>query len=281
MTEHSITISLTKAQRIALAEICPELEDRLKLDENHSRTIAFDPNEVISIQEEALYAVEQATEGMKRNSYRHIADAAKKALEKSEGIGSIPSCERVFQFKITLIDSNPPIWRRIQVRNSTLDKLHERIQLAMGWQNCHLHLFEIDGERYSDPRLMQYDFDDRLVIDTTITKLDETLPKNGKPLQFLYSYDFGDDWRHEILFEGCLQAKEGQRFPVCVEGERACPPEDVGGVWGYENFLEAIVDPKHEEHEMYMEWAGKFDPEEFDAQKATKKMRRGLPNWRE
>lgn len=82
------------------------------------------------------------------------------------------------------------------------------------------------------------------------------------------------------MFEGCLQAKQGQRYPVCVEGERACPPEDVGGVWGYADFLDAIADPKHEQHDELLQWSGPFDPEAFDAVKATKRMRRGLPDWR-
>ena len=195
MSDHTININLTKAQRIALAEICPEIEDRLKLDEKNSRTIAFDPNEVISIQEEAHYFANNTSDKMKRNSYWHIADAAKKALEEAEGIEAIPSRERVYQFNITLVDSNPPIWRRIHVRNSTLDKFHERIQLAMGWLNCYLHEFFINEKRYGDPDLLQNDFDDRPLIDSTRTKLNEILPKDGKPFSFFYSYDFGDDWR--------------------------------------------------------------------------------------
>ena len=75
-------------------------------------------------------------------------------------------------------------------------------------------------------------------------------------------------------------AEKGGRYPICVEGERSCPPEDVGGVWGYSEFLEAVADPKHEQHEEFKEWAGPFDPEEFDAAKSTKAMQRGLPDWR-
>ena len=114
-----------------------------------------------------------------------------------------------------------------------------------------------------------------------VTKISEIIPKDGKRFQFTYEYDFGDDWQHEVIFEGCLRAEKGGRYPVCVEGERACPPEDVGGVWGYVEFLEAIADPKHEEHERMLEWAGEFDAEKFNAGKATKLMRRGLPDWRQ
>jgi hypothetical protein len=217
---------------------------------------------------------------MIRNSLRHIVDTITKALEESTGIGSIPASERLYQFKITLLESQPPIWRRIQVKNCTLDKLHEHIQTAMGWTTSHRHQFEIDGERYGDPELLDDGFEDFECVDSTVAKISEIVPKDGKRFRFTYEYDFGDDWQHEVLFEGCLRAKKGQRYPICVEGERACPPEDVGGVWGYAEFLEAIADPKHEEHHRMLEWAGDFDAEKFDAGKATKAMRRGLPDWR-
>ena len=97
----------------------------------------------------------------------------------------------------------------------------------------------------------------------------------------MYQYDFGDDWEHEVVFEGCLKAEKGQRYPICMEGKRNCPPEDVGGVWGYAEFLEALADPNHERHEDLVEWGGDFDHEEFDVEMTTKAMRRGLPDWRQ
>jgi hypothetical protein len=218
---------------------------------------------------------------MIRNSLRHVVDAITKALEESEGIGSIPASERLYQFKITLLESQPPIWRRIQVRNGTLDKLHLQIQTAMGWTNSHLHQFEIDGERHGDPELIDDGFEDFECVDSTIRKISEIVPKDGKRFQFTYEYDFGDCWKHDVLFEGCLKAEKGGRYPLCVEGERACPPEDVGGIGGYEEFLEALADPKHEQHDDFVEWAGEFDPEMFDVEKTTKAMRRGLPDWRQ
>jgi len=83
-----------------------------------------------------------------------------------------------------------------------------------------------------------------------------------------------------LQLKGCLRAAKGTRYPLCLEGERACPPEDVGGTYGYQEYLGAMADPEHEEHESFMEWRGPFDPEAFDAQAATKIMRRGLPDWR-
>ena len=152
---------------------------------------------------------------------------------------------------------------------------------TMGWTNSHLHQFKIEGERYGDLELLGDGFEDFDCVDTTITKISEIVPKVGKRLAFVYEYDLGDGWNHEVLFEGCLCAEKGGRYPLCVEGERSCPPEDVGGVWGYSEFLEALADPKHEQHDEFKEWAGPFDPEEFDAVRSTKKMRRGPPDWRQ
>lgn len=187
----------------------------------------------------------------------------------------------VIQFRITLLESAPLIWRRIQVEDCTLDKLHEHIQTAMGWTNSHLHQFEIDEQRYGDTELLDDGFGDFKCVDSTVTKVSEILPKDGSRFRFLYQYDFGDRWEHEVLFEGCLKAEKGGRYPLCVEGECACPPEDIGGVWGYAEFLEAIVDPNHERHDDFVEWGGDFDRDEFDAEKATQDMRKGLPDWRE
>ena len=282
MTSHSFLAALlTQAQRKVVADLFPEFADRLKLDEKNSRTIPFTANELKIIRDKAEAARPHADTGMKRNSLRHVVDAVAKALYESEGIGSIPATERLYQFKITLLESEPPIWRRIQTKNCSLDKLHEHIQTAMGWQNCHLHQFEIDGERYGDPQLLDDGFEDCECIDSTITKLNDVLPKDGKPFRFKYEYDFGDSWVHDVSFEGSLRAENGGRYPQCLEGERACPPEDVGGVWGYAEYLEAITDPSHEQHEDFLEWRGSFDAEQFDAVKATKAMRRGLPDWRQ
>ena len=276
----TINVPFTCAQRKAIAEIVPEMADRLKLGEKASRTLPFTLDEIEAIQEKAEQAIPNADTGMKRNSLRCIADATTKAIEDSQGIGSIPASERLYQFKITLNDYEPTIWRRIQVKNCTLDKLHERIQTAMGWTNSHLHEFEIDGERYGDPELLNYGFEEFPGIDTTITRISQIVPKNGNRFDFLYQYDFGDCWNHKVLFEGCLRAESGQRYPLCIEGERACPPEDVGGIGGYAEFLEAMVDPNHERHQEFMEWRGEFDSERFDATNTTKAMRKGLPDWR-
>jgi hypothetical protein len=151
----------------------------------------------------------------------------------------------------------------------------------MGWTNSHLHHFRVGEQLYGDPDLMQENFEEMEYEDSTSTKLSAILPRSGRRFAFEYEYDFGDGWRHEVMFEGCLRTERGKRYPVCVEGARACPPEDVGGTWGYQEFLEAISDPEHEDHDGLLEWAGgSFDPEDFDPAAATREMHRGLPDWR-
>ena len=279
-SDSSVFILLTQTQRIVTAELLPTLADRLKLEEKNSRKICFTSEELTTIRQTAESARQRSDNGMKRNSLRHVADAATKALKDSEGIGSIPATERLYQFKITLLEVPPPIWRRIQVRNCTLDKLHERIQTAMGWTNSHLYQFKINGERYGDPQRIDVPSEDYYCVDATVTKINDILPMSGERFQLDYEYDFGDSWHHEILFEGCLPTSKGIRYPICLEGERACPPEDVGGVGGYAEYLEVLADVNDDRHEEMLRWRGKFDPEKFDAGKATKLMQRGLRNWR-
>lgn len=178
-----------------------------------------------------------------------------------------------YQFKVTLLDIQPKIWRRIQVPDCTLRDLHEYIQAAFGWENYHLHQFEIDGVRYSQPAQDGADFDIDFEDETGIL-LSKLLPKSSGKARWLYKYDFGDGWRHEILFEGFPPLDPTAKAPLCLQGERACPPEDCGGPWGYGDFLAALADPENERHEALLEWCGPFDPEAFDATKATKAMRK-------
>lgn len=283
MADPTFPLRLTAAQRKVISEILPDLTPRLLLDLPGQRTLQFALAEMDEIAEAADTAVWEAKGGMKRHSLRLVVDTAKRAMERfaQGGIERIPASERLYQFKITLKGTEPPIWRRIQVKDCTLDKLHEHIQTAMGWTNSHLHQFDIGGVIYGDPQLLYEGWEDEdPPIDSLRVRISQILRAGGKRCTFDYEYDFGDGWAHSILFEGCLRAEEGVRYPLCVEGERACPPEDVGGIDGYHDYLEAMADPKHEEHESFVEWRGPFDPEAFSAEKATKAMRRGLPNWR-
>jgi hypothetical protein len=179
----------------------------------------------------------------------------------------------IYQFKVTLKDSDPPIWRRIQVPDCTLGQLHYVLQVVMSWEESHLHQFIIRGAYYGpqDPDHMDWDME---------THDEEELPisqivKMGRKTRFTYEYDFGDSWQHEIVLEKTLEPEPDVGYPRCVEGARACPPEDVGGIWGYADFLEAINDPKHPSHRDLRTWiGGKFDPEKFSADKVNKELRR-------
>ena len=279
--EKRFPIRLTEAQRKFVAEVLPKFSERLRLDEPNERIVAFTLDELRVMHQHARDGVRHADSGMKRTSLRHVQYTTETAIKNFEGIGAIAIRERIYQFKIMLKDIKPTIWRRIQVRDCTLDKLHERIQTAMGWTNSHLHHFQINDKLYGDPWLLDQNFVEMNYTSSRVTTLSKILPRSGKRFRFEYEYDFGDCWMHEVLFEGCLRAEPGQRYPLCLEGERACPPEDIGGISGYEEFLGVIADPDDEEHEQYLTWVGgSFDPAAFDPEKATKRMRRGLPDWR-
>lgn len=168
---------------------------------------------------------------------------------------------RVFQLKVTLLDTKPPIWRRLLVDGgSTLDHLHEVIQAAFGWWNYHLHEFEIGRARYGIP-----DPDEdwgEPPQDERRTRLDAIASEGSS---FRYTYDFGDGWDHRIVVEKVLPAYSVAVVPACIDGRRACPPEDCGGPWGYRELLQILADPTHPEHGERREWIGRpFDPQAFD-----------------
>jgi Plasmid pRiA4b ORF-3-like protein len=180
---------------------------------------------------------------------------------------------QVYQVKILLQHIKPPIWRRVQVKDCSLAKLHDIIQSCMGWDDYHLHDFEIGGERYGDPAQWQDGFGDELEVGNEgKVKLSQLAARGIK--KFQYTYDMGDTWQHLIQIEKPLPSEAGVRYPRCIDGKRACPPEDCGGPWGYGDFLEAIGDPKNERHEDLREWVGgEFDPEHFDIEKINEELR--------
>ena len=166
----------------------------------------------------------------------------------------------IYQLKVTLRGSKPPIWRRVQVRSDlTLYKLHQVLQLAMGWTNSHLHQFIAEGV-YSGERDHDFDMD---IVSERRTRLNQIVqePKD----RFIYEYDFGDGWEHDVVLEEVRAPEPRVRYPRCIKGRRNGPPEDVGGIGGYADFLEAIRNEDHPEHEEYLAWiGGEFDPEAFD-----------------
>jgi hypothetical protein len=167
-----------------------------------------------------------------------------------------------YQLKITLQEIRPAIWRCFQVPSSIrLRRLHDVLQIVMGWTDSHLHQFEKDGKHYGVPGDGM--FGNLEILDQTQVTLGQLLKREGDAL--VYVYDFGDDWHHDLVLEKILPGEGAAARPVCLAGERHCPLEDVGGVAGYEEFLEALFDPKHEEHDQCVGWAGgRFQPEEFE-----------------
>jgi hypothetical protein len=171
--------------------------------------------------------------------------------------------QSVYQIKVTLEDSQPPIWRRLLVPGEVnLATLHWIIQTAMGWDNSHLHQFIIrtghHEDFYADPEFELEDAEDEGSV-----RLEELFPR--APTRFFYQYDFGDGWDHLLQIEKVLPASEGQSYPCCVAGALACPPEDSGGIYGYYEKLSILDKPRHKEHVEIREWMGEeFYPEAFD-----------------
>ncbi|OIN82957.1 plasmid pRiA4b ORF-3 family protein [Francisella sp. TX07-6608] len=177
----------------------------------------------------------------------------------------------VYQFKISLDCIKPTIWRRIQISDlATFWDLHVAIQDSMGWFDCHLHQFTIKNPNTSESiriGISDPDFDDMLPTKAGWDiKIREYFTKNNPKCE--YEYDFGDGWGHVIKFEGQQEKIGGVKYPVCLDGENACPPEDVGGYWGYEDFVKIMTDENHERYDNMLEWFGeKYDPKKFDASK--------------
>ncbi|MDQ3630811.1 MAG: plasmid pRiA4b ORF-3 family protein [Actinomycetota bacterium] len=182
-------------------------------------------------------------------------------LRRARGEGG--PTDAVLQLKIGLIGvAKPPVWRRVLVpAQMRLDRFHEVVQVAMGWVGGHMHVFSAGGVEYGfpDPELGHRD--------ERKTTLDRVLVRAGDRMR--YTYDFGDDWEHEILVEKVHVAEPGRTYPACVDGRSRCPPEDCGGPWGYADLRAVLADPGHDEHAEMLEWLGivrasEFDPGAFD-----------------
>lgn len=173
---------------------------------------------------------------------------------------------KIYQLKITLSGSKPPIWRRVLVSSDLLlSDFHKIIQSTMGWTNSHLHQF-VKGNSYYAERSPDDDFWDEMSnIDYVKKKIKISYFLKKEKDTFIYEYDFGDSWSHKIILEKTLPIDKKKKYPICVTGKMTCPPEDCGGVWGYSNMLDILKQPKHEEYEDYIAWLGDdFDSKFFD-----------------
>jgi Plasmid pRiA4b ORF-3-like protein len=213
------------------------------------------------------------------------------ATPTAAAASSASSCDQIYELKITLLHTHPPIWRRVQVPATlSLSKLHCVIQFAMGWRDAHLYNFEIQGRTYAQSlcynlpplwyRLDQAErtgvsLDDDEDDDLAKFKLHQVL--KGEGFKFKYHYDFGDNWYHEMCLERILLRDERRAlYPVCTAGQRACPPEDCGGVYGYAQLVPVLENVNHPLHErLTKQWVRKdthFDASHWDMDAANAKL---------
>jgi hypothetical protein len=164
----------------------------------------------------------------------------------------------IVQIKVKLLEvSKPPVWRRLQLPADThLDHLHDIIVAAFGWQDYHMHAFTSGGEEFGVPEPELGHTDERRV------SLGQLIGGIGDRLR--YTYDFGDDWEHEIVVEDLLDPDPDTHYPILVAAKGACPPEDCGGPWGYADLKAILGDPSHEQHQQMLDWLGLANSATFD-----------------
>ena len=281
--EDQYGVKLTDKQRESLlhcTELSKGLSDKIRGAAEGAQTLGFTRDDLDELASEVDLAVPYARTPHKKRlaAVFDKLEVLRDALdldESDEPERHLPErTGTIYQFKVTLKESDPPIWRRIQVPDLTLGELHDVLQVVMGWEDDHLHQFIIRGAYYGpqDPDDMDWDMETEMEDEEDI--LISKIAKMGRKVRFTYEYDFGDSWEHEIVLEKTLEPELKVKYPRCVEGARACPPEDVGGVSGYADFLEAMADPKHPEHREMKEWiGGKFDPEKFDLKAVNRELR--------
>ena len=177
----------------------------------------------------------------------------------------------IYGIKVTLLGTKPPVWRRLLVPASmTLARLHDVLQIAMGWHDCHMHEFHTGERRIGRPDPEDISMGIRVENERNI-KLGSVLRRVGAKLN--YTYDFGDSWEHAIVLEKQLPVLPDMSGPVCIDGNLACPPEDCGGIPGFYELLDALADPRHERHEELRDWIGDdFDPQAFSVEEVNRKL---------
>lgn len=183
---------------------------------------------------------------------------------------------KVVRLEITLRDTDPAIWRRVEALSSvTLKQIHTIIQAAMGWEDCHLYQFRIGREAIDGPGFVDDVFGSGNVTADRVG-LEDLLARGLK--KFDYLYDMGDSWEHKLKIEKITEVDPAMSYPRFLDGAGACPPEDIGGIPGFYEFLEAMGDPNHPDHEMLMEWnGGRFEPAALDGAKSNKRLAKLAP----
>lgn len=178
----------------------------------------------------------------------------------------------IYRIHVSLLDTQPTIWRRIELSSqTTLKQFHNLLQIVMGWEDYHMHAFEAGKVRYGVPSGELHPSD--VILPEGKFTLADVLPRKGSKL--LYTYDFGDDWNHLIKLEAILPASLDIAYPRVLDGARNCPPEDCGGPFGYADLLDILSNPEDENHQEMREWAGAgFDPEAFSPEDRNRRLRR-------
>jgi len=193
-------------------------------------------------------------------AYRQALDALRPPSSRRRADAAVaPVRDAVYQVKVSLHGAKPPIWRRLRLpASTTLAQLHQVIQVAFGWEDVHLHAFEVGGRRYSRPEFELWDE----AADEGKARLQDLASRRGARLGYIY--DFGDSWEHDLLVED-IRPADGVKHAICLAGRRASPPEDCGGVWGYGELCDILADPSHPDHAERVEWLGRpHDPAAFD-----------------
>ena len=177
----------------------------------------------------------------------------------------------IIQLRVELRGTDPDVWRSIRIKtSSTLSMLHKAIQGAMGWTDSHLHQFEKNGLFYGPDYMNEYEMD--IEYHSERKQLRSVFERPGEWLR--YEYDFGDGWTHLIELEYWLPDDPKFKHPICIDGKRACPPEDCGGIRGYENLIEIMSDPENEEFDDMLNWIGRvYDPEQFSIEDANNRLK--------
>jgi len=187
-------------------------------------------------------------------------------------LGNISVQQAVYQIKVVLLGTRPPIWRRVFVpAGFTLAQLHDVVQAAMGWEDSHLHQFYLGKRRFGIPDPNEALMGGSPTLNEKKACLANVLNKVGS--KATYIYDFGDSWEHALTVEKILVAEPNVVYPLCTGGKLAGPPEDCGGIPGYYHMLEALADPDHEDHEDMRDWIESFDPEAFSIEAVNQKLR--------
>lgn len=179
------------------------------------------------------------------------------------------TAQDIYQLKVTLLGTKPPIWRRLLVpADLTLAQLHNVLQTGMGWDDEHMHEFRVGQHRFGHPEPADPFMRMPRVESERTALLSAVLQRAGAKM--IYTYDLGDSWEHSVLLEKRLSAELHATYPICTDGQLACPPEDCGGIPGYYDLLDALADPSHPRHEELQDWIGDFDPEAFSADQVNR-----------